>query len=66
MVSTEFEYELLTATSAYTLDFEVNLRIREGWRPFGGPCSHGGQIVQAMVRDRESAAELKYVRNPYL
>lgn len=43
------EYTLLQATYASALDTEVNLWIKDGWRPLGGPCSHGDMIVQAMV-----------------
>lgn len=59
-MSTEYQYELLSGMYDYELESEVKQWIKDGWRPIGGPCSHKGDIVQAMVRevppDRQSDA----------
>ena len=43
------DYELIGAGDAREATKQVKDRIKDGWRPFGGPFSHEGQIVQAMV-----------------
>ncbi|HEX2100803.1 MAG TPA: hypothetical protein VHF69_09075 [Candidatus Synoicihabitans sp.] len=52
-------YRIVSVTISFTikrplvqLEEQVNLAMREGWRPTGGPLAHGSTLLQAMVRDR--------------
>lgn len=37
---------------------EVNDAIANGWKPLGGVSAQGNQVIQAMVKEDDSAEEL--------
>ena len=54
------EYRMVVAEPS-ELAKTINHRIAEGWQPYGSPFSHGGLVVQALVRN-DGDAEGKRIR----
>ncbi len=44
------EYTLVENGTLELLERDVNQRIKQGWVPSGTVVTHGGQLLQAMVK----------------
>lgn len=48
-MSRTIQYDILTAGDSRKLAAEVNVKIAEGWQPFGDPFVLSGHVGQAVV-----------------